>query len=235
MIGDRGRDGDPLQPLPDGELRGAAVQAEAELRLTGGLQRRGHPAIHAKLTARPGEANLRRTSVTLPKGELLDNRHIGTICTRPQFAADNCPRGSLLGTAEAVTPLLDQPLRGNVYLRSSNHKLPDLVADLEGQIDIELAGKIDTVKGGSLRTTFEAVPDAPVTEFTLNLAGGKKGLLQNSESLCKSRKYAVTKMVGQNSVRLKTRTKLRTKCGSKKARRARHKRAARVLRTRKAG
>ena len=149
------------------------------------------PGDQGRAETRPGESNLRRTAVALPKGELLDNSHIGTICTRPQFAADACPAGSLLGTAEAVTPILDRPLRGNVYLRSSNHNLPDLVADLEGQIDVELAGKIDTINGGSLRTTFESVPDAPVTEFRLKLAGGKKGLLVNSESLCKGRKFAV--------------------------------------------
>ena len=49
----------------------------------------------------------------------------------------------MIGAAEAVTPLLDQPLEGPVYLRSSSHKLPDLVADLKGQIDIELVGRID--------------------------------------------------------------------------------------------
>jgi hypothetical protein len=192
------------------------------LNLTGGLNRRGHPAISAVLRTSPGEANLRRASVALPMGELLDNGHIGTICTRPQFAADQCPEGALLGTAEAVTPILDQPLRGNVYLRSSNHNLPDLVADLEGQIDIELAGRIDTVKGGSLRTTFESVPDAPVTEFKLTLAGGKRGLLQNSTSLCGKAKYAKTKMTGQNGVRFNTRTKLSRRCGSGNARHKRH-------------
>jgi hypothetical protein len=189
--------------------------------LTGGLKRRGHPAIKAVLTRQPGEANLSRTSVALPPGELLDNSHIGTVCTRPRFAADQCPEGSLLGTAEAVTPILDQPLKGNVYLRSSNHSLPDLVADLEGQIDIELAGSIDTVKGGSLRTTFESVPDAPVSRFTLSLAGGKRGLLQNSKSLCGKPKFAVTKMRGQNGAKFNSETELSTKCTSKRARHGR--------------
>jgi hypothetical protein len=195
-------------------------EPKLSLTLSGGLNRRGHPAVKAVLKAQEGEANLRSTSVALPKGELLDNSHIGTICTRVQFAADNCPDGSLLGEAEAITPLLDQPLRGKVYLRSSNHNLPDLVADLKGQIDIELAGRIDTINGGSLRTSFEAVPDAPVTQFTLNLAGGSKGLLINSKGLCGKPKKAVVKMVGQNGATLNTKTKLNAKCNA----RARHKR-----------
>lgn len=187
------------------------------VKLTGGVRRRGHPAIKAVLTARPGEANARRLSVALPKGELLDNSHIGTVCTRVQFAANKCPDGSRLGTAEAITPLLDQPLKGAVYLRSSSHELPDLAMDLEGQVDIEVVGRVDTIRGGSLRTTIESAPDAPVTKFTLNLAGGKRGLLQNSESLCRKPKYAIANMTGQNGIRVNTRTKLRVKCGSRKA------------------
>jgi hypothetical protein len=210
-----------------------AFGPKLRLNLTGGVKRRGHPAITAVLRTKPGEANLRRASVALPTGELLDNGHIGTVCTRPQFAADQCPDGSLLGTAEAITPILDQPLKGNVYLRSSKHNLPDLVADLEGQIDIELSGTIDSVKGGSLRTTFESVPDAPVSEFRLSLAGGKRGLLQNSESLCGKPKYADTTMIGQNGARLRTRTKLNAKCGSKRGRHQ-NRRSARVRRSRKA-
>lgn len=186
------------------------------LRLSGGLNRRGHPALHATLAAKPGEANIKQVSVALPRGELLDNAHLGTPCTRVQFNADACPAGSLLGRAEAVTPLLDQPLRGNVYLRTGTHKLPDVVADLRGQIDIVLVGKVDTVNKGSLRTTFEGVPDAPVTRFSLDLAGGKKGLIQNEHSLCGKAKRAIVKMTGQNGARLESKSKLQVACGSKK-------------------
>ena len=33
-----------------------------------------------------------------------------------------------------------------------------------------------------IRTTFESVPDAPVTKFVLEMKGGKKGLLVNSST-----------------------------------------------------
>lgn len=190
------------------------------IRLSGGLKRRGHPAIRAQLTAGQGEANIGRVSVTLPKGSLLDNSHIETICTRVDFAKEACPNGSLMGQAEAVSPLLDEPLTGPVYLRSSNNKLPDLVVDLEGQFDIELAGRIDAV-GGRLRSTFQSVPDVPVSTFRLNLLGGDKGLLQNTESFCGKRKFATTRMTGQNGAVLNLRTRLRYSCAGD-ARRKRH-------------
>jgi hypothetical protein len=183
------------------------------LRLTGGVNRRGHPAIRALLKTNPGEANSRFISVTLPRGELLDNSHIGTVCTRIDFAKNTCPPGSRVGQAEVTTPLLDQPLKGSIYLRSSSHDLPDLALDLEGQIDIEAAGRIDSVRGG-LRTTFETVPDVPVSEIVFDLAGGAKGLLQNSKDLCGSGKKARVKMIAQSGVSLLTGSKLQVACGS---------------------
>jgi hypothetical protein len=189
------------------------------LRLTGGVNRRGHPAIHAVLHTNPGEANTRSAVVTLPKGEQVDIAHLKTVCTRVQFAANACPPGSLVGEAQARTPLLDNPIGGNVYLRSSNHKLPDLVVKLRGQVDFELAARIDTTKGGSLRTNFESVPDAPVSAFALNLFGGKRGIVINSESLCGKARRAMVKMAGQNGARVTREPKLQVSCGSKGKRR----------------
>ena len=85
------------------------------------------------------------------------------------------------------TPLVDYWLGGNVYLRSSNHKLPDLIIDLRGPesqpLRFELDGRTDSVSG-ALRNTFEAVPDAPFQKARVVLFGGKRGLIVNSRDLC---------------------------------------------------
>jgi hypothetical protein len=189
------------------------------LKLSGGLARRGHPAINAVFQAKPGEANSRFVSVLMPKGELLDNAHIGAVCTKVNFAADTCPASSQLGTAEAASPLLDEPLKGSVYLRSSTNELPDIAIALKGQVSFDLVGRVDSVNA-RLRTTFETVPDVPVSKFSLSLYGGKRGLLVNSESLCGRRSFAVVQTIGQNGAVVDSKSKLQTACGSK----ARHKR-----------
>src|SRR4029077_6890823 len=71
------------------------------------------------------------------------------------------------------------------------------VADLNGKIHVVLDGRIDSVNGG-IRSTFEAVPDAPVTKFVLAMAGGKKGLIENSTDLCTSAHHATAKFTGHN-------------------------------------
>src|SRR5262249_27097036 len=105
-------------PFQIANCRSLPYGPKLALKLTGRLKRRGHPAVQRISSTPPGEANTQRVSVALPKGELLDQGHIGTVCPRPAFAGGTCPAGSLLGTAEASSPLLAQPLQGNVYLRS---------------------------------------------------------------------------------------------------------------------
>ena len=150
--------------------------------------------------------------MTLPEGELLDNSHIGSVCTRADFAINACPAASRLGRAEVMTPLLDEPLTGAVYLRTSTHELPDLVLDLEGQVDLEIAARIDSVKG-RLRATFEGVPD--VLHASLDLAGGSKGLLQNSDTLCGRNVQATAAMKAYNNGKQTNRPKLQYSCRAK--------------------
>lgn len=187
-----------------------------DLRLIGGTKRSNYQRLKATLTARPGDANIARASVALPHSVFLAQEHINTVCTRVQFAADACPAGAIYGKASATSPLLDQPLSGPVYLRSSDNPLPDLVAALRGPdsqpIEIEVAGRTDSIHGG-LRNTFDVVPDAPVTKFTLELFGGKKSLIVNSRDLCKSVQKATVKLAGQNGRTHNFRPVVRNGCG----------------------
>lgn len=168
------------------------------LRLRGGTKRGAHPALRAVLTERPGDANVGKAVVTLPHSAFLEQAHIRTICTRVQFAANKCPKGSIYGKAAAYTPLLDEPLRGPVYLRSSSNPLPDMVVALHGTIDFNLVGRIDSVNA-QIRSSFESPPDAPVSKFVLEMQGGRKGLIVNSTNLCAGRKKkAKAQFTGHN-------------------------------------
>jgi hypothetical protein len=204
----------PSVPTKVGDCGALNFGPKLAFKVSGGTNRGDFQALTATLTTGKKEANISRVAVTLPHSEFLEQSHIGTVCTRVQFANKKCPAASIYGTARAITPLLDKPLEGPVYLRSSNHSLPDLVAALNGQFDIELAGRIDSVNE-RIRNTFELVPDAPVTKFTLKLQGGQKSLLVNSRNLCKSVSRADVKMVGQNGKRHAERPVVENSCGRK--------------------
>jgi hypothetical protein len=107
--------------------------------------------------------------------------------------------------------LLAYPLEGPVYLRSSSHNLPDMVLDLKGPawqpIELTLVSRIDS-KNKGIRSTFEAVPDAPFEEATLTMRGGKQGLLVNSTNVCAKTNRSLAKLAGQNGARLTLKPKL---------------------------
>jgi hypothetical protein len=123
------------------------------------------------------------------------------------------------GKVTATTPILDQPLSGNAYLRSSNHNLPDLVLALRGPasqpIEIDAVGRIDS-KNGGIRTTFARVPDAPLTKVVLRMAGGQKSLLENSRNICAHAYRADVQMDAHNGRAADSRPALRAAgCGGK--------------------
>jgi hypothetical protein len=211
----------PFQAFNCAEL---GFRPRLSLRLKGGAKRGDYPSLRAEVRPRPGDANIASASVALPPSEFLAQEHIDTICTRGQFAREACPGQSVYGHARAFTPLLDQPLEGNVYLRSSDNPLPDLVAALRGGgkgIAIDVVGRIDSVKGG-LRGTFDALPDAPVSKFVMKLRGGKRGLLVNAENVCAAPQLGSARFVGKNNLGERLRPRLAYQCGKRSGRRPKH-------------
>jgi hypothetical protein len=200
---------------------GLGFKPKLFMRVFGGTRRAKSPKLRATLIARDGDANIGRAAVTLPRPFFLRQSSLAKICTRVQFAAHECPAKSIYGYATAETPLLDAPLKGPVYLRSSDNTLPDLVVALRGQVEVDLDGRIDQVNG-RMRNTFDVLPDVPVSKFSLTVRGGKKGLLENSTNLCARKYRVIAKFTGQNGKKANQKPKLRTPC--KKQQRGRHSR-----------
>jgi hypothetical protein len=207
------------------------------LRLFGAMRRAKNPKLRAVLLPEAGDANIARAATILPRSLILDQGNLAKVCTRVQFAAHDCPKDSIYGFARAYSPLLDDPVQGPVYLRSSDNPLPDLVAALNGQVDVELSSRTDSTRG-RIRSTFDVVPDVPVSKFVLVLQGGPKGLLVNSRNQCPRKRggkgkgagaskakrrgrRAIVRLKAQNGKKRNMRLRLRTPCGKKRKARAR--------------
>jgi hypothetical protein len=213
LLGGGGNPADPAafsafgvsSPFQAGGCDALGFKPKLFTKLIGGrkkMRRNGHPAFRAVLVARAGDANIKRAALTLPRSQFLDQSHIGTICTRVQLAASACPARSVYGFARAESPLLDDPVAGPVYLVSSDNELPDLLADLKGQVNVRLRGVISSSKR-RMKTVFPSVPDVPVSKFVLNMRGGGKGLLVNSRDLCKGKNRSILGFKAQNGKKLK--------------------------------
>ncbi len=229
LVANTGAVADPSAPYQATNCARLAFQPTLKLSFSGQTKRLGNPAVKAVLTQPKGQnANIGGATVILPKGMFIAQAHVNNPCTRVQFNSgalpgEGCPAKSILGTAKVWTPLLEQPEEGKVYFRSNGgeRELPDLVVALRGQIPLQLIGFIDSVgkKGAEVRrvrSRFLNLPDAPVSRFELKLAGGQRGLLENSKNLCKAGDRAKFQLSGQNGAAHDTEPKVQVSCGKGK-------------------
>ncbi len=228
----------PFQAAGCGSL---PFEPKLALRLTGKKQMTTskHPGVKAIVTQTGvGEAGIEKAQVRLPKSLALDPDNAQALCefadgTQPDLE-NRCPKGSIVGRARATSPLLNDPLVGNVYFvkniridpttGNQIRTLPMLIVALRGEIAVNLRGESDTTKSGKLVNTFDNVPDAPVSQFNLNINGGSKGILavtrtrRSRINLCTAgRQIAEADMDGHNGKRHDFDVRMTTPCKKKKA------------------
>jgi hypothetical protein len=223
MSSSNGATATPTNRFQVGSCKQLKFKPKLQLSVKGSTTRTGHPALKAVLTyPKVGAyANIRRAQVNLPHSEFLEQNNLNKTCTRPVLLEGKCPKSTVYGKAKAWTPLLEKPLSGPVYLVGGyGYKLPALVAELDGQIRVVLKGKVDSGPDHGIRNTFEAVPDAPVSRFVLEMKGGKKyGLLVNSENLCRKPQRAIARFTAQDGKVVQVKPLIGNQCGKKQSKR----------------
>jgi len=227
-----------------GDCAALPFKPRLALRLTGRKQRTTgkHPGVRAQVTQTAGEAGIEGAVVRLPKSLALDPDNAQALCEFADGTRDDlenhCPKGSIVGRARAVSPLLKAPLAGDVYFvknvrvdaRTGNQirTLPMIVVALRGEIAVNLRGVSSTTRGGLLVNTFNEVPDAPISRFNLNIKGGKTGILTVTRTrasrinLCKAPRShrAQADMDGHNGKRRDFVVRVGTPCAKRKQKRA---------------
>ncbi|NLT07392.1 MAG: hypothetical protein GXY03_13935 [Solirubrobacterales bacterium] len=199
-----------------------------------------HPGIRARVRQRRGEAGVRRAVVRLPRSLALDVENAQALCEyedgiKPDLE-NHCPKGSIIGRARAVSPLLKRPLVGDVYFvkniridretGNTIRTLPMIIAALRGEVAINLRGNSNVGRANKLVTTFARVPDAPISRFALNVKGGRNGIIavtrtrRNTIDICRSPQFADTAFTGQNGRFYDRNTRMKTPpCIKKKGKR----------------
>ncbi len=164
-----------------------------------------------------GQANIAKVDLQLPKVFPSRLTTLQKACTEAQFNANpaGCPAASDIGTARALTPILNAPLTGPAYLVShGGAAFPDVEFVLQGEgITIVLDGKTD-IKKGITYSRFETVPDAPISSFETSLPEGPHSILaanlpaSANHSMCGQSLSIPTIITAQNGKEVKQSTKL---------------------------
>ncbi|MEV4420947.1 hypothetical protein AB0L40_13340 [Patulibacter sp. NPDC049589] len=184
-----------------------------------------HPRLTAKVTQFESEAGLKTAQVALPKRLALAADNAKGLCEAAAAKAGTCPAASIVGSASATTTILDRPLSGPVYFVKGQRTtaagkvvstLPTLQVALRGQVAIDLQATT-AVSHGRLVTTFPAIPDQPLTSFTLNIDGGKHGIIALTGDLCAGRIAGSARFTSQSGKKAPTREPwITTECAKKR-------------------
>ncbi len=184
-------------------------------------------SLTVKVGSGPGQANIGKTRIVFPKQLPARLTTLQKACPDTVFNANPsaCPAASAIGTAVAHTRVLASPLTGPVYLVSHGGvAFPDAVIVLQGEgITLYLDGNTN-IKKGITSSTFNSVPDAPITSFEVNLPEGPHSAFATNipakakGSMCKQSLKMPTTLTGQNGAVLTQTTKIAvTGCMKKKA------------------
>jgi hypothetical protein len=174
-------------------------------------------SLRVKVTSGPGQANIGTVKVELPAQLPSRLTTLQKACIATVFEANpaSCPSASVVGHGTAVTPVLRNALRGPAILVShGGAAFPDLEIVLQGEgIHIVLDGNTN-IKKGITTSTFNSVPDAPVSTFDLVLPEGPHSVLATNlatsahYSFCGQNLTMPTTITGQNGAVIKQTTKI---------------------------
>jgi hypothetical protein len=179
-----------------------------------------------------GVANIAKTKVVLPIALPSRLTTIQKACIDKTFEAnpESCPEGSNIGVATIHTPVFSNPLTGPAYLVShGNAAFPDVEFVLKGEgVTIILDGKTD-IKKGVTTSTFETLPDAPLTEFETVLPTGPHSALTATGNLCRQPLIMPTTITSQSGLVITQNTKITVRGCAKRAALTRAQKLARAL------
>ncbi len=168
-------------------------------------------SLEVKISQGAGQGNILKVVTSLPKQLPARQATFKLACVAATFEANpgNCPTGSRVGSATATTPVLPGTLSGTVYFVShGGEAFPDIDAVLQGDgITTILIGHTSVVKG-IITTTFESLPDVPVSSFALKLPTGSNSVLAANGNLCTANLVMPTTIVAQSGPTITQKTKI---------------------------
>ena len=171
-------------------------------------------SIEVKLTQPAGQANIRELQMQLPKQLVARLSTLQKACTAAEFedgpAPGGCKPTAKVGEVIASTPVLPGRLTGSAYFVSHGAEaFPDLDLILDGDgVQVVLVGHTHIARSSVTTSTFEALPDVPVSSVSVKLPIGPNSALASKGRLCAANLVAPTTIIAQSGAKITQGTRI---------------------------
>jgi hypothetical protein len=164
----------------------------------------GGASLDVKVTQAAGQANIREMQLQLPKQLPSRLTTLQKACVAASFEAalppGSCSSVARVGSVTVTTPVLPGVLRGPAYLIShGGESFPDLDLVLQGDgVEVVLVGHTHISRTGITTSTFESLPDVPISSVEVDLPMGPYSALATDGRLCHAGLVAPTTIIAQS-------------------------------------
>lgn len=168
----------------------------------------GGASLVVEMTQPAGQANIHEIQLQLPKQLPSRLTTLQKACVAASFEASlppgNCAHTADVGTVSVTTPVLPGTLKGPAYLIShGGESFPDLDLVLQGDgVEVVLVGHTHISSAGITTSTFESLPDVPISSVTVDLPMGPDSALDTDGRLCRTKLFAPTTMIAQSGAKI---------------------------------
>jgi hypothetical protein len=174
----------------------------------------GGASLEVKVTEAPHQADIRELQLQLPKQLVARLTTLQKACLAAEFEAGTppgtCKATARVGTATVTTPVLPNPLKGSAYFVSHGAaSFPDLDLVLQGDgVEVVLVGHTHIARSSITTSTYESLPDVPISSAVVSLPTGSNSAVTANGSLCGANLIAPTTIIAQSGAKITQNTRI---------------------------
>jgi hypothetical protein len=234
LLGSTGGAGDSLSsPFQASGCGSLAFKPKLGVRTSAHPTKLGGASIEVTLTQGAHQANIRELQMQLPKQLVARFSTLQKACLAATFETGpppgECAPSAKVGTVSVTTPVLPGRLTGTAWFVSHGAEaFPDLDLVVEGDgVEVVLVGHTHIAHSSVTTSTFEDLPDVPISSVIVKLPVGANSALASNGRLCGVRLLAPTTLIAQDGAKIAATAKLAVRgCPRRHASRRRRRHAS---------
>jgi hypothetical protein len=201
-------------PFQVGACRALAFKPGVSASSTAKTSKLGGASLEVKVTEGAHQADIRELQLQLPKQLVARLTTLQKACLAAEFETGpppgTCKPTARVGTVTVHTPVLPDPLKGNAYFVSHGAaSFPDLDLVLQGDgVEVVLVGHTHIAHSSITTSTYESLPDVPISSAVVNLPMGSSSAVSANGPLCRANLFAPTTIIAQSGAKITENTKI---------------------------